>query len=106
MGHAWLAVTNLPAQRQSARTQLYKNQVWVFGCQISQLLQKETRKQSARGKGDAKHAGVPSMAHPEGNFFQVLLSACEQLGWGPALVLRLLPGSTKQRAHAQGMTWP
>lgn len=51
MGHAWLAVTNLPAQRQSTHTQLYKNQVWVFGCQISQLLQKETRKYSARGKG-------------------------------------------------------
>lgn len=66
MGHTWLAVTNLPAQRQSTRTQLYKNQVWVFGCQISQLLQKETQK-SARGKGNAKHhAGVPAMAYPGG----------------------------------------
>lgn len=46
------------------------------------------------------------MAHPEGSIFQVLLSACEQLGWGPALVLRLLPGSTKQHAHAQSMTRP
>lgn len=42
------------------------------------------------------------MAHPEGKVFQMLLSACEQLGWGPALVLRLLPGSTKQRAMYLG----
>lgn len=41
MGQVWPSATNLPAQRQSAPTQLHKNQVWVFGCQISQLLQKE-----------------------------------------------------------------
>lgn len=48
MGQAWLAVTNLPAQRQSTRTQLYKNQVWVFGCQISQLLQRDMETISTR----------------------------------------------------------
>ena len=79
------AASDLPAQRQSAPTQLHKNQVGVFGCQISQLLQKETWQQSARGRGDAKHhPGAPVMVHPEGNISQMLLRTCEWLDWGLA----------------------
>lgn len=106
MGQVWPETTNLPARQQSAPTQLHKNQVWVFGCQISQLLQRETWKESARGRGDAKHdPGAPEMVHPEGNIFQTLLSTCEWLDWGPARALRLLLGSTKQRACAQSARW-
>lgn len=46
---------------QGTPTQLHQHQVWVFRCQISQILRKETQKQSAGGGCDAKsNARVPT----------------------------------------------
>lgn len=53
--------TKVSADSQGTPTQLHQHQVWVFRCQISQILRKETQKQSAGGGCDAKsNARVPT----------------------------------------------
>lgn len=59
--------TKVSANSQGTPTQLHQHQVWVFRCQISQLLWKETQKQSAGGGCDAKsNAKAPTVIHSEG----------------------------------------